>query len=99
MHTRKFPFISYSSLSKPTAPRDKAVAFGAISYYLNHFVDHRLVKYTFGTIAWTTFDASNPEHCQRSARKKLGPIGKFVLEVFAPILFKVSNAQLLSPLI
>ena len=73
--------------------RNKAVAFGAISHYVNHFVTGRLVKYTYGAMACVDFDGSNPEHRQRSGKKQLSATGEFVLEAFSPILLKVSGAQ------
>jgi len=73
--------------------RNKAVAFGAISHYVNHFVTGRLVKYTYGTIACVDFDESDPEHRRRLEKKKMSATGEFVLETFTPILLKVSGIQ------
>jgi len=64
---------------------------------VNHFVTGRLVKYTYGAIGCITFDASDPEHRQRSGKKQLSATGEFVLEMFAPILWKVSGSTSSSP--
>lgn len=74
--------------------RNKAVAFGAVSHYVNHFVTGRLVKYTYGAIACAGFDQLDPEHRRRSEKKRLTMTGEFILEVFTPILLKVSGIQL-----
>ena len=50
----------------------------------------RFVSHTYGAISCIDFDSSDPEHRQRSAKKRLRPIGGFGLEAFTPILFKVS---------
>jgi len=76
-----------------SSSRNKAVAFGAISYYLDHFVTARLVKYTYGTIGHIPFDVFDLEHRQRSEEKQLSATGEFILEVFAPILLKVGSIQ------
>jgi len=75
-------------LSRPDTGTNKAVAFGAISYYLNRFVTGRLARYTYGAIACVDFDRSDPEHRRRSKKKKMGVAGEFILEAFSPILIK-----------
>ena len=69
------------------------MAFGAISYYLDRIVTGRLVKYTYGAMAWVDFDILNPEHRRRSEKKQLGAAGDLILETFVPILSKVSSVQ------
>ena len=61
---------------------------GAISYYLDHFVVGRLVRYTYGTPITTEYDPSDPEHSKRSHKRHLGVYG-LRLEIFNPTLFKV----------
>jgi len=73
--------------------RNKAVAIGAISHYVNQFVTGRLVKYTYGALAHVDFDESDPEHRRRSGKKRLSATGEFLLEAFTPILLKVSGIQ------
>jgi len=69
--------------------RSKAVADGAISYYLDKFVVSRIVRYTYGTPASIRYDPSDPEHRGRSHKKHLGIVGGMRLDVFSPTLFKV----------
>jgi hypothetical protein len=38
------------------------VADGAISYYIDHFVQTRVSKLTYGTKGGIDYDSSNPEH-------------------------------------
>ena len=65
------------------------MADGAISYYLDHFVVSRIVRYTYGTPASIKYDPSNPDHRRRSHKKRFGVTGER-LEVFSPALFKVT---------
>ena len=73
--------------------RNKAVAFGAISYCLDRFVAGRLIKYTYGTIAHIDFDVCDPEHLGRSGKKRFNVTGGFALEVFVPVLTKVGSIR------
>ena len=67
------------------------MAAGAISYYLDHFVVGRIIRYTYGTPASTMFDPSDPEHRRRADKMFLGITGQLQLDVFSPTLFKVGN--------
>jgi len=67
------------------------VAVGAISYYLDHFVVGRIIRYTYGTPASTLFDPSDPEHRKRKNKVFMGITGHLQLDVFSPTLFKVTN--------
>ena len=69
----------------------KAVAVGAISYYLDHFVVGRILKYTYGTPASIDYDPSDPEHRRRAGKKYLGITGELQLDIFSPTLFKVTG--------
>jgi hypothetical protein len=60
---------------------------------LDHFVTGRLVKYTYGAIAHVEFDVCDLEHRRRSGKKQLSVTGEFALEVFVPILMKVSSVS------
>jgi len=73
-----------------TCNRDKAVAVGAISYYLDHFVVGRIVRYTYGTSGSIDYDPSDPEHRRRSHKKYLAITGEVHLDIFSPTLFKVT---------
>ena len=65
------------------------MAAGAISYYFDHFVVGRIVRYTYGTQSAIDYNPSDSEHRKRSHKKYLGMIGHLRLDVFSPILFKV----------
>jgi len=41
------------------------VADGAISYYIDHFVQTRVTKLTYGIPVYINYDQSNPEHQRR----------------------------------
>ena len=71
--------------------RGKAVAVGAISYYLDHFVVSRILRCTYGTEASIDYDPSDPEHRRRSSKKYLGITGEIQIDVFSPTLFKVTS--------
>jgi hypothetical protein len=66
------------------------VAVGAISYYLDHFVVGRIVRYTYGTEGSIEYNPSDSEHRKRSHKKYLGMTGEIQLDIFTPILFKVA---------
>lgn len=74
-----------------TWTRNKAVAVGAISHYLDHFVVGRIVRYTYGTPASVMFDPSDPEHRKRAHKMFLGITGQFQLDTFGATLFKVDK--------
>ena len=67
------------------------MAVGAISYYLDHLVVGRIVRYTYGTPAAIPFDQKDPEHRDRVHKMFLGVTGQFQLSVFDPTLLKVMN--------
>ena len=71
--------------------RSKAVAAGAISYYLDHFVVGRIVRYTYGAPASIRYDSSDPEHRKRVHKKYIGISGRMQIDVFSPTLFKVTS--------
>ena len=65
------------------------MADGAISYYLDHFVVGRLVRYTYGTLGSIDYNPSDAEHRKRAGQKYLAITGDIVLDIFSPTLFKV----------
>jgi len=75
-------------LSRPDTHTSKAVAAGAISYYVDRFVVGRLVRYTYGTPSSISFDPSDPEHRKRAQKRYLGITGELWLDIFTPTLFK-----------
>jgi hypothetical protein len=70
--------------------RGKAVADGAVSYQLDHFVSVRVARTTFGTECTVAFDKNNPEHSRRSHTIMTFPSGRHrIPEAFDVILAKV----------
>ena len=45
--------------------RNKAVAIGAVSYYVDHFVTGRVSKFTYGVPYAILYQPSDPEHTRR----------------------------------
>ena len=68
---------------------DKAVADGAISYYIDHFVQTRVSKLTYGSRVRIRYDRSNPEHRKRPTTT-IGSGGKRIDDVFWVMLPGVS---------
>lgn len=69
---------------------NKAVADGAISFYLDHFVTTRVAKYTYGIPCNVPYDPSKPEHLSRASDCFTGPSGKIkVPGAFSTILKSV----------
>jgi len=81
---------------RPDTHTNKAVAAGVVSYYLDHFVVGRIVRYTYGTPAAIKYDPSDPEHRKRAHKKYMGITGILQLDAFSPTLFKgtrISDTQ------
>ncbi|KAM6497400.1 hypothetical protein JOM56_007873 [Amanita muscaria] len=62
-----------------TTHLNKAVADGAVSYYLDHYVTARVSKYSYGLGIYTTFDPTNPEHARRRSTKFMDADGKYCM--------------------
>ena len=70
--------------------RGKAVADGAISFYLDHFVQSRVSKVTYGTFGGVRYDPSDSEHVERQDDTYFIQSGqKYVSGRFCVILPKV----------
>ena len=65
------------------------MADGAISYYVDHFVQTRVSKFTYGSRGSISYDPKNPEHRKRPIDTSI-PGFKRVNEVFMVILSGVS---------
>ena len=73
-----------------TTLRNKAVAEGGVSFYLEHFVSARIMKMTYGTIIGTEFNLPDPEHKARMHKRIVRPSGRIMLpDYFSAILTKV----------
>ncbi|EEB95630.1 hypothetical protein MPER_05365, partial [Moniliophthora perniciosa FA553] len=54
------------TLSRPDGFVNKAVADGAVSFYLDHHVSARVSRFTYGIEVLVPYDESNREHRRRS---------------------------------
>ena len=70
--------------------RNKAVADGAISYYVDHFVQTRVSKLTYGSRVSVDYDPNNPEHQKRPISTSEISGDKLIKGVFWVILSGVS---------
>ncbi|PIL25741.1 hypothetical protein GSI_11491 [Ganoderma sinense ZZ0214-1] len=94
----------YSSLKKkleargvvvyrPDSP-NKAVADGAVSFYLDHFVSSRVTKVTYGTKICVKYHPDDPEHFARRYQKFIRPSGSVNLpNGFSTILRKGTRVR------
>ena len=54
---------------------NKAVAVGAVSFYVDHFVTGRISKFTYGAPCHPFYRRSNPEHVRHNKESYLDPAG------------------------
>ncbi|KAF8802608.1 hypothetical protein BYT27DRAFT_7196548 [Phlegmacium glaucopus] len=52
-------------VSRPDSHVNKAVADGAVSFYIDHFVSARVSKFAYGINTYHRYNAYNPEHQRR----------------------------------
>ncbi|KAH9940118.1 uncharacterized protein BXZ73DRAFT_99115 [Epithele typhae] len=75
------------ALCRPDSHTDKAVASGAASFFLEHFVSARVTKITYGITYAPTYDIRNPEHVARHDKMFTSLDGRtHVSGGFSPIL-------------
>lgn len=75
--------------------RNKAVADGAVSFYLDHFVSARISKMAYGINCSVPFDPTNKEHQNRLSSVFTSLTGEKKLSgVFSVILQKVCNKSI-----
>ena len=55
----------------PVTDRNKAVAVGAVSFHVNHFVTGRIAKFTYGVPSHVAYQSFNPEHVNRERKSFL----------------------------
>ncbi|KAI0941758.1 hypothetical protein AcW1_003559 [Taiwanofungus camphoratus] len=78
-------------ISRPDRHTNKAVAEGAISFYLDSFVSVRVARITYGCECMVLYGGTNPEHFVRRESIVTRPSGRRVLpDAFTVILPKVS---------
>ncbi|PPQ91259.1 hypothetical protein CVT25_006376 [Psilocybe cyanescens] len=84
-------------ISRPDSHVNKAVADGAVSFYLDHFVGARVSKHAYGVNCNRPFQPNNLEHISRSDRKYVDLDGDILLsggfDVILPKNTKVSEVQ------
>jgi len=69
---------------------NKAVADGAIAFYLDHIVSVRVARWTYGTEYHICYNPSNPQHAARSETIFTFPSGtRYVPKAFRAMLEKV----------
>ena len=68
----------------------KAVADGAVSFFIDHHVMARVAKISYGAPCSRTYNASEPEHLKRASTRYQRPSGDYSLPGgFSTILPKV----------
>ncbi|EGN92781.1 hypothetical protein SERLA73DRAFT_116909 [Serpula lacrymans var. lacrymans S7.3] len=74
---------------RPDSHTNKAVADGAVSFYLDHRVSARIARFTYGTRCSIEFDKHNSQHMLRSNMAIPRPSGRMVIpHAFSSILTK-----------
>jgi len=74
---------------KPDTNTNKAVAVGAISFYIDRFVKGRILRFTYGTPYSAAYDPLDPEHVKREHNTYINLLGeKRVRGAFATMLSK-----------
>ncbi|EED83869.1 predicted protein [Postia placenta Mad-698-R] len=77
-----------------TACRNKAVAEGAISFYLDHFVSVRVARFTYGANVRICYNPADPEHLRRVDKAYVDDAGiKRVKDAFQVVLPKTVCAS------
>jgi len=80
------------NLSRPDGHINKAVADGAVSFYLDHLVSSRTARATYGVEVVVTYDSSKPDHRKRQDRSYVDFTGVTCLSgAFTAILLKVNG--------
>ena len=73
---------------------NKAVAIGAVSYYIDHFVTGRISKFTYGVGYNIIYKSSDPERARRFDKSYVNAMGKrYVRGAFDTMLTRVRHAQ------
>ncbi|KAJ7628237.1 hypothetical protein DFH06DRAFT_1480634 [Mycena polygramma] len=76
-------------LTRPDAHLNKAVADGAVSFYIDHHVSVRVARFTYGVQISEPYDQKRTEHTTRYKSSFLGSDGQFLVPCkFDPILRK-----------
>ncbi|KAK0222695.1 hypothetical protein EDD85DRAFT_860782 [Armillaria nabsnona] len=68
------------TFSRPDSHVNKAVADGAVSFYLDHVVSARVSKCCYGVNASVSYDATKPDHIARRHKAFLHVTGELLLD-------------------
>ena len=70
--------------------RNKAASHGAVSFYLDNFVQARVTKFTYGCVLSTIYNENNPDHYKRRRMAVVDREGdKLIPGSFVDFIFKV----------
>ncbi|KAJ6535550.1 hypothetical protein B0H19DRAFT_1271293 [Mycena capillaripes] len=76
-------------VSRPDGHVNKAVADGAVSFYLDHYVSARISKHTYGIECVNLYNSNDAEHRARSNNASKNAAGDLMVpKNFSPILTK-----------
>jgi hypothetical protein len=76
----------------PVTDRNKAVAVGAVSFHVNHFVTGRIAKFTYGAHSHVAYQSFNPEHVNREWKSYIDLAGnKRIPDHFETMLSRVRH--------
>jgi len=73
---------------KPDTHTNKAVAVGAVSFYIDRFVTGRISKFTYGVPCVILYEPLNPEHTKRNHKSYVDVRGDKRLPAFSTMLSK-----------
>ncbi|KAJ8585554.1 hypothetical protein M405DRAFT_865328 [Rhizopogon salebrosus TDB-379] len=77
------------NLCRPDCRGKKAVADGAVSFYIDHFVSSQIARATYGTKVHTRYDPRDLEHQARKHTRFIDPVGDLrIPNKFSSILMK-----------
>ncbi|KZV77329.1 hypothetical protein PENSPDRAFT_747068 [Peniophora sp. CONT] len=77
------------ALYRPDTHTNKAVAEGAVSFHIDHYVSARVARWTYGAQTFVVFQSHMPNHARRAYRAFTGISGKMLLDKsFMPVLVK-----------
>ncbi|KIM58498.1 hypothetical protein SCLCIDRAFT_128166, partial [Scleroderma citrinum Foug A] len=89
MSLQRHPTFSHVTLCRPANHVNKAVADGAVSFYIDHLVTTRAAKLTYGLTCLTPFQSGRADHVSRTNTKLRDLAGSWVLpNAFQSILKK-----------
>ncbi|KAF8840352.1 hypothetical protein BDN67DRAFT_1011541, partial [Paxillus ammoniavirescens] len=83
------PAFSDLHLCRPANHVNKAVADGAVSFYIDHLVTSRTSRFTYGIDGLHYYDSNLADHRERGKTQFVGPSGHIMLpKAFHPIVIK-----------